>query len=66
MLGASGAVAAVTGAYLVLFPHTFITVIYFFYFIGTFEIKAMYLIALKLIVLDNVLQKYVSDANIAF
>lgn len=66
VLGASGAVAAVTGAYLVLFPHTFITVIYFFYFIGTFEIKAMYLIALKLIFLDNVLQKYVSDANIAF
>jgi len=66
VLGASGAVAAVTGAYLVLFPHTFITVIYFFYFVGTFEIKAMYLIALKLIFLDNVLQKYVSDANIAF
>lgn len=66
VLGASGAVAAVTGAYLVLFPHTFMTVIYFFYFIGTFEIKAMYLIALKLIFLDNVLQKYVSNANIAF
>lgn len=66
VLGASGAVAAVTGAYLVLFPHTFITVVYFFYFIGTFEIKAMYLIALKLIFVDNVLGKYVSDTNIAF
>ncbi len=66
VLGASGAVAAVTGAYLVLFPHTLITVLYFFYFIGTFEIKAMYLIALKLIFLDNVLQKHFSNANIAF
>ena len=66
VLGASGAVAAVTGADLVLFPHTYITVLYFFYFIGTFEIKAMYLIALKLIFLDNVLQKQFSTANIAF
>ncbi len=66
VLGASGAVAAVTGAYLVLFPNTFITVIYMFYFIGTFEVKAMYLIAIKLIFFDNVLQKHFSEANIAF
>ena len=66
VLGASGAVAAVTGAYLVLFPHTFITVLYVFFFIGTFEIKAMYLILIKLIFFDNVLQKYLSAANIAF
>lgn len=66
VLGASGAVAAVTGAYLVLFPQTFITVLYMFFFIGTFEIKAMYLIALKLIFFDNILQKHISSANIAF
>lgn len=66
VLGASGAVAAVTGAYLVLFPNTFITVIYMFIFIGTFEVKAMYLIAIKLIFFDNVLQKQFSEANIAF
>ena len=34
VLGASGAVAAVTGAYLVLFPQTLITVIYWLLFIG--------------------------------
>ncbi len=34
-LGASGAIAAVTGAYLVLFPQTLITVLYWFYIIGT-------------------------------
>jgi membrane associated rhomboid family serine protease len=66
VLGASGAVAAVTGAYLVLFPNTFITVIYMFYFIGTFEVKAMYLIAIKLIFFDNVLQKHFSEALYAF
>lgn len=66
VMGASGAVAAVTGAYLVLFPHTLITVLYFFLFIGTIEIKAMYFIAFKLIVWDNLVQKQVSQANIAF
>lgn len=66
VLGASGAVAAVTGAYLVLFPHTYITVLYFFYVVGTFEIKAIYLILIKLIFIDNVLQKHLSTANIAF
>lgn len=55
ILGASGAIAAVTGAYLVLFPNTLITVIYWFLFIGTFEIRALYFIAFKLIVFDNIL-----------
>lgn len=45
VLGASGAVAAVTGAYLVLFPRSSITIIYFFYLIGTFEIPSIYFIA---------------------
>ncbi len=66
VLGASGAVAAVTGAYLVLFPNTLITVIYWLFFIGTVEIRALYFIAFKLIFWDNVLQKEFSDSNIAF
>jgi len=49
VLGASGAVAAVTGAYLVLLPNSLITVVYWFFFIGTVEIRALYFIALKLI-----------------
>ncbi|HOK96751.1 MAG TPA: rhomboid family intramembrane serine protease [Anaerohalosphaeraceae bacterium] len=55
VLGASGAVAAVTGAYLVLLPNSLITVVYWFFFIGTVEIRALYFIALKLIFWDNIL-----------
>ncbi|HEY8667002.1 MAG TPA: rhomboid family intramembrane serine protease, partial [Tepidisphaeraceae bacterium] len=44
VLGASGAVAAVTGAYLVLFPRSSITVIYFFWLIGQFELPSLYFI----------------------
>jgi membrane associated rhomboid family serine protease len=54
-LGASGAVAAVTGAYLVLYPQTLITVLYWFIFIGTLEIPAIWFIGLKLILIDNLL-----------
>lgn len=44
VIGASGAVSAVTGAYLVLFPRSNITVVYFFIIIGSFEIASMYFI----------------------
>lgn len=54
-LGASGAVAAVTGAYLVLFPQTLITVVYWFFFIGTIDVPALYFIGIKMIVIDNVI-----------
>ncbi|MCK4291754.1 MAG: rhomboid family intramembrane serine protease [Planctomycetes bacterium] len=54
-LGASGAVAAVTGAYLVLFPQTLITVLYWFFFIGTIDVPALYFIGLKMILIDNVI-----------
>ncbi len=56
VLGASGAVAAVTGAYLVLFPQTLITVLYWFFFIGTMELPALYFIAFKLIIWDNIVE----------
>jgi len=64
VLGASGAVAAVTGAYLALFPQTLITVIYWFFIIGTMEIPALYFIALKLIIIDNVIVRY--TPNVAY
>jgi membrane associated rhomboid family serine protease len=64
LLGASGAVATVTGAYLVLFPQTYITVFYWFFFIGTFDIPALYFIIAKLIILDNIIETYTS--NIAY
>lgn len=56
-LGASGAVAAVTGAYLVLFPQSVLTIIYWFFFIGTIEVPALYFIVLKMILLDNILAR---------
>ncbi len=64
VMGASGAVAAVTGAYLVLFPQTLLTIVYWFFFIGTIEVPALYFILLKLIFLDNVLAR--GQGNIAY
>lgn len=64
VLGASGAVAAVTGAYLVLFPQSIITVVYWFFFIGTFEIQAYFFIIIKMIVIDNLL--YTATPNVAY
>ena len=46
VVGASGAVAAVTGAYLVLFPRATVTVLYFFFLIGTFELSSLWFIGL--------------------
>ena len=57
-MGASGAVAAVTGAYLVLFPQTLITIAYWFIFIGTIDVPAIYFIAFKMIIFDNVIVRY--------
>jgi membrane associated rhomboid family serine protease len=66
VLGASGAVAAITGAYLVLFPQTVITVIYWFIFIGTMEISALYFIAFKLIVWDNLIEPRFASGAVAY
>lgn len=65
VLGASGAVAAVTGAYLVLFPQTLITVIYWlFIFIGTTELPALYFIVFKMIFVDNIIVRI--TPNVAY
>jgi membrane associated rhomboid family serine protease len=66
VLGASGAVAAVTGAYLVLFPQTLITVLYWFYIFGTMDLSALYFIAFKLIVWDNMVEPRFSPSSIAY
>ncbi len=46
VVGASGAISAVTGAYLVLFPRSSITIIYFFFLIGSIELPSFYFIAI--------------------
>ncbi len=48
VLGASGAVAAVSGAYLVLFPKTNVTIVYWFLFIGAFDVSSMLLILFQI------------------
>jgi membrane associated rhomboid family serine protease len=51
MIGASGAISAVTGAYLILFPRSMVTIIYFFFFIGKYELQSLWFI-LAFFVLD--------------
>jgi membrane associated rhomboid family serine protease len=46
VLGASGSIAGVTGAYLVLLPYSRITIVYFFYLIGTFELSGLWFVLL--------------------
>lgn len=56
LVGASGAVAAVTTAYLALFPRSRVTVlVWLFIFIHFFELPAMIIIGLKIIVWDNII-----------
>jgi membrane associated rhomboid family serine protease len=44
VIGASGAVMAVMGAYLALYPRSNITILSVLFFVGTFEVPSMYLI----------------------
>jgi membrane associated rhomboid family serine protease len=63
-LGASGAVAAVTGAYLALFPQTLITVFYWLFFFGMIDVPALYFIGFKMILIDNIIARY--TPNVAY
>lgn len=69
LVGASGSIAAITTAYLVLFPRSNVRIFYWFYFfIGTFEIPSMWLIVFKLILWDNLIFPKMSGqaTNVAF
>lgn len=67
LLGASGAIAAVTTAYLVLFPRSRVTVLFWFFFIHFFELPAMLIIGLKVILWDNVISPSIGGAgNVAY
>ncbi len=67
LLGASGAIAGVTTAYLVLFPRSRVTVIYWLIFIGTTELPAMLFIGLKIVLWDNIMSPRLSGGgNVAF
>ena len=49
VLGASGAIAAVTGAYLVLLPRTHVTVLLWFILITTFEVSSLLFLGLQIV-----------------
>jgi membrane associated rhomboid family serine protease len=67
LVGASGAIAAVTTAYLILFPRSYIKILYWWFIIGTFEIPSMWMIGFKLILFDNIIApKMVSGGNVAY
>jgi membrane associated rhomboid family serine protease len=55
LVGASGAIAAVTTAFLALYPRVHVTMLFWMFFIFPFQIPAMILIVFKMIVWDNVL-----------
>ncbi len=63
LIGASGAIAGVTTGFLVLFPRSRVTVMYFFFFIGFFDIPAMLLIGLKIILWDNIIAPQMGSAG---
>lgn len=67
ILGASGSIAGITTAYLALFPRSHITIIYFFFFIGTFELPSMFMIVFKMIIWDNIMAaRWAGESNVAF
>lgn len=55
LVGASGSIAAVTTAFLVLFPRVHITMLVWMLFIFTLQVPAMILIVFKIILWDNVI-----------
>lgn len=48
-LGASGAVAAVSGAFIALFPRCYITVVWYFIVVGSFEVSALGLLTFYIV-----------------
>ena len=65
VLGASGAVAAVTGAYLVLFPLSNITIVYFIvFFFGAFEASSIVLILFQ--IGYNIVMHLIGGGNVAY
>ncbi|MFG0258488.1 MAG: rhomboid family intramembrane serine protease [Phycisphaerales bacterium JB043] len=65
VVGASGSIAAVTGAYLVFFPRTHIKTLIFFFFIGIFMIPSMWFIGFA-IAKDLFWQGFGGDHSVAY
>jgi membrane associated rhomboid family serine protease len=63
LVGASGAVAAITTAYLALFPRSRVTILVWLIFIYFFEVSAMIIIGLKIIAWDNIIAPGLSGSG---
>ncbi|MEQ8850879.1 MAG: rhomboid family intramembrane serine protease [Phycisphaerales bacterium] len=63
-LGASGAIAGVTGAFLILFPRTHLRVLFFFFIIGIYAIPSWWFIAMA-IVWDLFMQGFFANSGVA-
>jgi membrane associated rhomboid family serine protease len=70
LVGASGAIAAVTTAFLVLFPRVHITMLWWIFFVFTFQVPALILIVFKIILWDTILAPRLEGqavaANVAY
>jgi membrane associated rhomboid family serine protease len=69
IVGASGAIAAVTTAFLVLFPRIHITLLWWFFFIFTFQVPALILIVFKMVLWDTILAPGIGSgaaSNVAY
>jgi membrane associated rhomboid family serine protease len=64
VIGASGSISAVTGAYLVLLPRSHITVLYWFILIGVIELPSVIFIALSF-AMDFIMGFGGSDTGVA-
>ncbi len=63
-VGASGAIAGVTTAFLVLFPRSGVTVFYWLWlYVGTVQVQALLLIVIKIILWDNIISPNLSPGG---
>jgi len=63
LLRASGSIAAVTTAYLVLFPRSHVTVLYFFFLIGVINVPAPLMIVAKIVIWDNLVAPMIGGGS---
>ena len=64
VVGASGSVSAVTGAFLAMFPLTNITIVYWFYVVGAFEVSSIVLILFQ--IGKDIIMQFVGRSGVAY
>jgi membrane associated rhomboid family serine protease len=68
LIGASGSIAAVTTAYLALFPRSHITFLYWLIFIGFIDLPSMLIITFKIVLWDNIIAPswFAGESSVAY